>query len=89
MMNQANTETIPVDLQALKAWMDDIGLERGPLSNLQLLAGGTQNILLRFDIFDSCQRTRVGKPAPCYLHCLQGSLHLKHPCDCGGEMRQR
>ncbi|GLO79640.1 phosphotransferase [Sulfitobacter pontiacus] len=29
--------------------MDDIGLERGPLSNLQLLAGGTQNILLRFD----------------------------------------
>jgi aminoglycoside phosphotransferase (APT) family kinase protein len=49
MMNQANTETIPVDLQALTAWMDDIGLERGPLSNLQLLAGGTQNILLRFD----------------------------------------
>ena len=29
--------------------MNDIGLERGPLSNLQLLAGGTQNILLRFD----------------------------------------
>jgi aminoglycoside phosphotransferase (APT) family kinase protein len=49
MMNQSNTETIPVDLQALTAWMDDIGLERGPLSNLQLLAGGTQNILLRFD----------------------------------------
>ncbi|WOJ98202.1 phosphotransferase family protein [Congregibacter brevis] len=29
--------------------MDAIGLERGPLDNLQLLAGGTQNILLRFD----------------------------------------
>lgn len=40
---------MPVNLQDLTAWMDDIGLERGPLSNLQLLAGGTQNILLRFD----------------------------------------
>ncbi|THH37309.1 phosphotransferase family protein [Aliishimia ponticola] len=40
---------MPVNLQALTAWMDDVGLERGPLSNLQLLAGGTQNILLRFD----------------------------------------
>ena len=40
---------MPVNLQALTAWMDDTGLERGPLNNLQLLAGGTQNILLRFD----------------------------------------
>lgn len=29
--------------------MDDIGLERGPLSKVEVLAGGTQNILLRFD----------------------------------------
>ncbi len=49
MSNQSSGESIPVDLQALTAWMDDIGLERGPLSNMQLLAGGTQNILLRFD----------------------------------------
>ena len=49
MENHSNEQSIPVNLQALTAWMDDNGLERGPLSNLQLLAGGTQNILLRFD----------------------------------------
>ncbi len=40
---------MPVDLQALTAWMNSVGLERGPLENVQILAGGTQNILLRFD----------------------------------------
>lgn len=49
MTDHLSEETMPVDLQALTAWMDDIGLERGPLANLQLLTGGTQNILLRFD----------------------------------------
>ena len=49
MTNRSSEEPIPVDLQALAVWMDDIGLGRGPLSNVQLLAGGTQNILLRFD----------------------------------------
>ncbi len=49
MKDQTSGESIPVNLQALTAWMDDIGLESGPLSNLQLLAGGTQNILLHFD----------------------------------------
>lgn len=49
MKNQSNEDPTPVDLKALAAWMDDVGLERGPLNNLQLLAGGTQNILLRFD----------------------------------------
>jgi aminoglycoside phosphotransferase (APT) family kinase protein len=49
MTDQLTGESMPVDLQALTAWMDDIGLQRGPLSNVQLLAGGTQNILLRFD----------------------------------------
>jgi aminoglycoside phosphotransferase (APT) family kinase protein len=37
-----------VDLERLDAWMDGEGLPEGPLENTELLAGGTQNILLRF-----------------------------------------
>lgn len=48
MPNQPNEDEAPVDLQSLTAWMDDIGLEAGPLNNAEYLAGGTQNFLLRF-----------------------------------------
>lgn len=37
-----------VDLDALSSWMDGEGLGRGPLEEVTLLGGGTQNILLRF-----------------------------------------
>ncbi|WP_028660257.1 phosphotransferase family protein [Nocardioides insulae] len=37
-----------VDLAALTAWMDGQGLGEGPIEEARLLAGGTQNILLRF-----------------------------------------
>ncbi|MFV0279904.1 MAG: phosphotransferase family protein [Rhodoblastus sp.] len=37
-----------VDLDALRAWMDAHKLGAGPLEKPQQLAGGTQNILLRF-----------------------------------------
>jgi aminoglycoside phosphotransferase (APT) family kinase protein len=37
-----------VDLSRLAAWMDSRGLGSGPLENCARLAGGTQNILLRF-----------------------------------------
>ena len=37
-----------VDLEKLCEWMDSQGLERGPLEKVTPLAGGTQNILLRF-----------------------------------------
>jgi aminoglycoside phosphotransferase (APT) family kinase protein len=39
----------PVDLEALAAWMDGQGLGSGPIEDTELLGGGTQNILLRFD----------------------------------------
>jgi len=39
---------IPVDLGVLSAWMDTQGLGEGPIEDAVLLAGGTQNILLRF-----------------------------------------
>lgn len=39
-------DVIPLD--KLTAWMDDQGLGRGPIGNAGLLAGGTQNFLLKF-----------------------------------------
>jgi aminoglycoside phosphotransferase (APT) family kinase protein len=37
-----------VDLGRVAGWMDERGLESGPLTDVELLTGGTQNILLRF-----------------------------------------
>ncbi len=37
-----------VDLTILAAWMDTQGLGEGPITDAALLAGGTQNILLKF-----------------------------------------
>ena len=37
-----------VDLDALRQWMDQKGLGSGDLSDVTALAGGTQNILVRF-----------------------------------------
>jgi aminoglycoside phosphotransferase (APT) family kinase protein len=38
-----------VDLERLAAWMDTQGLGSGPIGDNELIAGGTQNILLRFE----------------------------------------
>jgi len=38
-----------VDLGRLSAWMDAEGLPRGPIERPELLTGGTQNVLLRFE----------------------------------------
>lgn len=37
-----------VDLDRLAAWMDDRGLESGPIEDAERPPGGTQNILIRF-----------------------------------------
>lgn len=37
-----------VDIDVLRSWMDERGLGAGPLEELTPLAGGTQNLLLRF-----------------------------------------
>jgi hypothetical protein len=37
-----------VDLERLAGWMDGHGLGSGAIANAQLLAGGSQNVLLRF-----------------------------------------
>jgi aminoglycoside phosphotransferase (APT) family kinase protein len=42
-------ETAGVDLVAVAAWMDGQGLGDGAIENAVLLAGGTQNILLKFE----------------------------------------
>ena len=38
-----------IDLPRLSSWMDGEGLGRGPIQNPRALAGGTQNVLLRFE----------------------------------------
>ena len=38
-----------VDLDALRAWMDDQGLGDGPLGDVTPITGGTQNVLVRFE----------------------------------------
>ncbi len=38
-----------VDIESLAAWMTGEGLGSGPITNVVSLAGGTQNIVLRFD----------------------------------------
>ena len=37
-----------VDLDRVSDWMDTQGLPKGDIENVERLAGGTQNILLRF-----------------------------------------
>lgn len=39
---------LPVDLDRLRGWMDTVGLGDGPLTDVEPLVGGTQNILIRF-----------------------------------------
>lgn len=39
----------PIDLAALVAWMDARGLGSGPIAGLEKLAGGSQNLIVRFD----------------------------------------
>ena len=51
----------PVNLETLAAWMDTQGLGRGPIEHAVRLAGGTQNILLKFERAD---RTYVLRRPP-------------------------
>jgi aminoglycoside phosphotransferase (APT) family kinase protein len=37
-----------IDMSRLEHWMDEQGLARGPVERAQILAGGTQNVLVRF-----------------------------------------
>jgi len=45
---EARQDPEGVDPERLAAWMDARGLESGPLRDVELLAGGTQNVLLGF-----------------------------------------
>jgi aminoglycoside phosphotransferase (APT) family kinase protein len=45
---EAGIDTGLVDFEVLDTWMDDQGLPGGPIRDVRLLAGGTQNVLVRF-----------------------------------------
>lgn len=53
-----------VDLGVLSAWMDSQGLGSGPIEDATALAGGTQNLLLRFK---RAGRTYVLRRPPAHL----------------------
>jgi aminoglycoside phosphotransferase (APT) family kinase protein len=55
---------IPLDLSVLASWMDAHDLGSGPLENVQRLAGGTQNILIKFS---RSERTYVLRRPPLAL----------------------
>jgi len=57
----SDTEIPGVDLSVLRAWMDSRSLGDGPLDDAELIAGGTQNILLRFT---RAERTYVLRRPP-------------------------
>jgi hypothetical protein len=48
----ATTERLrpPVDLDALASWIYERGLGAGPITNVRKLGGGTQHIVLRFNL---------------------------------------
>jgi len=48
-MSESLIEVEGVDYRKLALWMDGVGLAPGPIENAELLTGGTQNILLRFE----------------------------------------
>lgn len=56
--------TEQVDLAALTSWMDAQGIGSGPLEDQCLLAGGTQNILMRFRRGDATYVLRRPPPVP-------------------------
>lgn len=56
--------TAPFELAALERWMDQEGLGRGPISDVTLLKGGTQNLLVSFARDD---RTYVLRRPPLHL----------------------
>lgn len=53
MPKQSPNESQPVDIPRLRQWLDQAGMGAGPLEDIDFIAGGTQNILMRY--------TRSGK----------------------------
>ncbi len=48
-MSAAGVDVSIVDLHKLAAWMDEQGLAGEKIDNVEVLTGGTQNVLLRFE----------------------------------------
>ncbi len=50
--DREHPEAPGIDLTVLAQWMDERNLGAGPITNIERLAGGTQNILIRFTRHD-------------------------------------
>ena len=54
----------PVDLDVLSAWLDTQGVGNGPITDVSVLSGGTQNVMLRFRKGDSIPELVLRHPPP-------------------------
>jgi aminoglycoside phosphotransferase (APT) family kinase protein len=66
-----------VDVRALGRWMDDHGLPGGPITDAEALAGGTQNLLLRFR---RGGRTYVLRRGPRHLRRASNEVMRREAC---------
>jgi aminoglycoside phosphotransferase (APT) family kinase protein len=46
--SQKAAATLGVDIDSLTSWMDRVGLQSGPIIDVEPISGGTQNVLVRF-----------------------------------------
>lgn len=49
-----------LDFDALRTWMDELALGSGPIAEIETIAGGTQNVLVRFSRTDGRYVLRRG-----------------------------
>ena len=72
-----------VDINLLTDWMDGKGLGSGPLESVEPLAGGTQNLLLRFVRDGRGPKMKARCPSDVFLNTAL--RHLAHDAHCACE----
>jgi aminoglycoside phosphotransferase (APT) family kinase protein len=67
-------DDLPLDLSAVAAWMSGEGLGAGPIEDVRVIVGGTQNVMLRFS---RAGRDYVLRRGPQHLRPVSNSVILR------------
>jgi aminoglycoside phosphotransferase (APT) family kinase protein len=67
-------DDLPLDLSAVAAWMSGEGLGDGPIEDVRVIVGGTQNVMLRFS---RAGRDYVLRRGPQHLRPVSNSVILR------------
>jgi len=67
-------DDLPLDLSAVAAWMSREGLGDGPIEDVSVIVGGTQNVMLRFS---RAGRDYVLRRGPQHLRPVSNSVILR------------